>query len=221
LNFWGLRVKGEYKMGGFSAMLRTSGLALLLLCLSTLTGFATAQVSGVFETPDVPYEVIARFECKLALMWLPSEGRFVFHDGQTGVKKFTQCTFESFMWHYAMVSIDEDGVGYLLVDGVEQELLEAFDPNDLTQGYTDPLGKSFNTIVWPNKQLGDWNSPPGSKRHLLQTDAPTSAPTSAPTFSPHPVDPAHQDGKLDGVLGDTGFPDSLEDTVNFTDTNGF
>jgi hypothetical protein len=43
---------------------------------------------------QVPYEVIARFECKLALMWLPSEGRFVFHDGQTGVKKFTQCTFE-------------------------------------------------------------------------------------------------------------------------------
>ena len=98
-----------------------------------------------------------------------------------------------------MISIDEDGTGYLLVDGEVQDLVEPFEPTDLTVGFSDSIGKSFNTTVWPNKELGIWNSVGRRLNQITDaptatTDSPTSSlsPTSAPTFSPHPVDPEFQ-----------------------------
>ena len=61
------------------------------------------------------YQTVARFDCKMTLGFEPSSGRFLFDDGVA--QYFSACTFESYMWHHAMVSINDEGVGQIFVDG--------------------------------------------------------------------------------------------------------
>jgi hypothetical protein len=49
----------------------------------------------------VGYQTVARFDCKMTLGFEPVTGRFLFDDGAT--QHFSACTFESYMWHHAVV----------------------------------------------------------------------------------------------------------------------
>ena len=103
------------------------------------------------EIPMVE-ETLLRFDCKLELNWQPNLKRFVVADGDS--KYYTACSFEDYMWHHAMVSIGEDGVGRLYIDGEAQELEinVGVDTNDKDSYDTGTsIGTSFTALQYPNK----------------------------------------------------------------------
>jgi hypothetical protein len=112
--------------------------------------------------------VIARFDCKLALLWSPLAGRFAFDDGKT--KYYTTCSYDDYTWHHALVSINDAGVGSLIVDGESQMLETANNPEDLQLGFT-PHGTTFSTLQYPNKCA----AAAGKRRSLLQASNATTS----------------------------------------------
>eukprot|EP00898_Chlorokybus_atmophyticus_P000296 jgi/Chlat1/1267/Chrsp115S01666 len=104
--------------------------------LITATPFYCIQLA-IKEREPAQEQVLIRFECKLVLLWHNSEHRFGVYDGTD--RFWSNCTYESYMWHHAMVSIEEDGTGALNVDG--QVVAE------------------FSTEMYPNMCL---NRPPSS-----------------------------------------------------------
>lgn len=68
------------------------------------------------------------------------------------------------MWHHTMVTITEDGVGALFVDGDQQQLVIANNLLNLAEGFTNSIGDTFNTEVYPNKLV----SVAAKRRNLLQ-----------------------------------------------------
>lgn len=100
-----------------------------------------------FDTTD---ETVMRFNCKMALLWSPSSGRFAFADNAT--RYFTSCTFEDHMWHHAYVSIDDQGFGQLYVDGTAMSLevpVNASASNYSAGFQPAPLGNKFHTHMFP------------------------------------------------------------------------
>jgi hypothetical protein len=63
-----------------------------------------------------------------------------------------------------MVTITEDGVGALFVDGDQQQLVIANNLLNLAEGFTNSIGDTFNTEVYPNKLV----SVAAKRRNLLQ-----------------------------------------------------
>lgn len=96
-------------------------------------------------------ETLLRFNCKLALNWQPVLKRFVVVDGSS--KYFTAMSYDDYMWHHAMVSIDHEGLGKLYVDGAEQELQihVGVDPSDTaTYNIGTSVGDFFHAVEYPN-----------------------------------------------------------------------
>lgn len=74
------------------------------------------------------------------------------------------------MWHHAYVSIDEDGTGMLFVDGEQQQLVTAVDEYDLLKDFSEPLGDTFTTEMYPTRCVADEVAT--KKRKLLQVPSP-------------------------------------------------
>eukprot|EP00976_Prorocentrum_cordatum_P073823 1181274-Prorocentrum_minimum.AAC.2 len=51
----------------------------------------------------------------MALQYVPNFNRFVFDDLTT--KYYSSCQFENYMWHHAMITINETGFGQMIIDG--------------------------------------------------------------------------------------------------------
>ncbi|QDZ20851.1 LamGL domain-containing protein [Chloropicon primus] len=109
----------------------------LIVVLALSVGLAGTRALAQGED-----EVLQRFDCKMALTWRPAAQRFAFVSDDITV--VTACTYENFMWHHVVVSIDEQGKGQLVVDGKAQVLLN----EDLT---SHAGGEYFQTGTYPNK----------------------------------------------------------------------
>ena len=81
---------------------------------------------------------------------------------------------QNYMWHHAYVSIDEDGTGMLIVDGEQQELVTATNELDLLEGFSDPLGNTFSTTMYPTKCVVS-EVATRKARSLLQVPSPDAA----------------------------------------------
>jgi len=144
--------------------------------------------------PSAEEQTIMRFDCKMALLWSPIVRRFVFAEP---IKKYyTTCRYEDYMWHHAMVSIDESGKGQLFIDGVASSLMEPYDQNDLSKGFDPaPLDNFFETQVYPNKCTS-------RRRDLLEFEESTSRKLQQiPEETPLQVSVAFSNSKPVGVDG--------------------
>ena len=88
-------------------------------------------------------ETLLRFDCKMGLTWIENQKRYAFKSDDVTV--LTACSYDEYMWHHVIVSINETGYGSLFVDGVQQELVN----EDLTP-YSG--GNTFQTDTYPIKQ---------------------------------------------------------------------
>ena len=95
--------------------------------------------------------MIFSFECKMNIVWRPSVKKFAFFAPDVAV--MTDCTYEDFMWHHTMVTVDDNGVGKLFVDG-EQQHLEDMAGN--------PIGLTFDTCMYPQLDVPATLDSPGS-----------------------------------------------------------
>eukprot|EP00899_Mesostigma_viride_P024754 jgi/Mesvir1/5463/Mv15517-RA.1 len=110
----------------------------------------------MYVRPEIEEEVLLRFEGKLALLWHTNLKKFLVFDGEAGRRFYSSCTFEDFMWHHVMVSMNPNGTGVLYVDGEQQAI--------------------FETEVFPTKCVSDLAQDP--------FPPPASPPPPPPTFSP-------------------------------------
>eukprot|EP00898_Chlorokybus_atmophyticus_P003940 jgi/Chlat1/4547/Chrsp29S04595 len=124
--------------------------------LITATPFYCVQLK-ITDRPVSEDQVLVRYECKMALIWQTANKQFGFTDGTD--TWYSNCTYEDYMWHHAMVAIDGEGHGNLAVDG--QVVAE------------------FDTGMYPIKctiaQPPPPSAPPppeegGGRRRLLQDD---------------------------------------------------
>jgi hypothetical protein len=122
------------------------------------------------EKPIANDQTLLRFSDRLALLWSPTLFRFVFADKQgLFTKYYTVCRYDDYMWHHAMVVINEQGQGQLFVDGEAMELMTPRDQTDLSKGF-DPRGVVFTTEQYPNKcseSAPEASAPPPGSRSLL------------------------------------------------------
>jgi len=135
------------------------------------------------EQPSAMEQTLIRFDCKLSLEWNALVRRFVVTDAPYGGpirKYYTKCEFEDYMWHHAMVSVDEIGEASLYVDGEAQEMVTGvgFDPRIVLQfgrGADVPGETSFTLSAYPNMCPTDYSFPPpppsaGTRRRGLLAD---------------------------------------------------
>ena len=96
-------------------------------------------------------ETLLRFNCKLALNWQPDVKRFVVVEGSS--RHYTATSYDDYMWHHAMVSIDDSGLGKLYVDGAAQDLeigvgIDSSDSTTFNKGTA--IGNFFYAVEYPN-----------------------------------------------------------------------
>ena len=129
-----------------------------LACFYATDGYlATAEPYYCIELhlhqkPAAEEETLLRFNCKLALNWQPDLKRFVLVEG--GSRYYTAMSFDDYMWHHSMVSIDDEGYGQLYVDGVAQdlEIHVGTDSSDTASyGKGTAIGNFFYTTEYANK----------------------------------------------------------------------
>ncbi|KAK3268674.1 hypothetical protein CYMTET_22835 [Cymbomonas tetramitiformis] len=143
-----------------------------------LCAVLAGQVAG-----QTVYETVLRFDCKLQIQFVQEDGHFVLDDG---TKYFTTTTFEGYIWHHVIASIDEDGFGVLAVDGEIMELARAVDVTNVTLGLQEPLGFNFTTSMYPNRCIPpDYYSElqNGRRRHLLDDHLFDTAPPAPEAFN--------------------------------------
>ena len=130
------------------------------------------------EQPSDLEQTLMRFDCKLSLDWNPLLRRFVVTDapweGPTA-KYYTKCEYEDFMWHHAMVSMQENGDAILYVDGEPQEMITGIGkvPQQVTQfGRGTDVGTTISISSYANMCPPDYAPPPapGSRRLLQDED---------------------------------------------------
>lgn len=142
------------------------------------------------EQPSAMEQTLMRFDCKLSLEWNALVRRFVVTDAPYGgvVRKYyTKCEFEDFMWHHAMVSVNDNGDATLYVDGEAQEMVTGvgFDPRIVLRfgrGADVPGKTTFPISAYPNMCPENWNSPPpppSTRRHLSEHLGPDGDATTA------------------------------------------
>lgn len=107
-------------------------------------------------------QVLVRFECKQLLVWETSSNRYCFDDGSQMFCSNT--TFEPYMWHHALYTVNSTGSGHLMVDGEMQQLVVPNNYSDVTQGFADWTGgETFSTSMSPTK-CGQRSGPEGPGR---------------------------------------------------------
>ncbi|KAK3249088.1 hypothetical protein CYMTET_41474 [Cymbomonas tetramitiformis] len=101
-----------------------------------LTNFKCVELQ-ILEIPKRPEQVLTRFGCHMGLLWNAAPagvtgapaGKFCFFDydadfslDSTVQRLCSDCSYQDYMWHHAVVSLDQDtGFGKLIVDGVVQK----------------------------------------------------------------------------------------------------
>jgi hypothetical protein len=155
--------------------MRAAAVLLALACVAFSPVSAEVE-SSASEGQVTSYETILMFECKMSLQYVPDFGKFLFAQGSgpDSPKYYTACSYENYMWHHAYVSIDEDGTGMLIVDGEQQELVTATNELDLLEGFSDPLGNTFSTTMYPTKCVVS-EVATRKARSLLQVPSPDAA----------------------------------------------
>ena len=126
--------------------------------LVTATPFYCVEIVLKVEPPK-ENEVLLRFDCKLSLNWNELLGRFVIVDELSSF--YSSKTYDGFMWHHVMVSLDTSGKGSLYIDGQ----LSGIDINVGTNvedvatfNNGTSIGTGFSTMSYPNKCLASHSS---------------------------------------------------------------
>jgi len=103
----------------------------------------------------------------MALQYVPNFNRFVYDDLTT--KYYSSCQFENFMWHHAMITINETGFGHMIIDGEIQELYTTTQPEDLNVpgGLEATNLNYFKTEMYPGRCVPSANLVDARRRDLL------------------------------------------------------
>ena len=109
---------------------------------------------------------------KLAISWHPTLLRYVFVD--QGVRYYTKCKFEQYMWHHVIATIEENRTARLYVDGEIQELMREVGQDPLIDATYDKgidVGTDVTVIAYVNKCKAD--APPAPYWWTCGTDSST------------------------------------------------
>lgn len=170
------------------------------------------------EKPSSMEQTLMRFDCKLSLNWNQLLRRFVIIDAPFSgpvQKYYTKCEFEDFMWHHAMVSVQENGDGTLYIDGEAQELVTNVgkNPQELTQfGRGTDVGVTVSLSAYPNQ------CEPGRRRLMPDDGGPDADVTTADVAGGNqdPLFGKFKENALTDENVDDGFIYDVDPTLNGT-----
>ena len=164
---------------------------------------------------------------KLAIGWHPVLRRYILID--QGTRYYTTCVFEEYMWHHAFVTISDDRVARLYIDGEVQELmkevgLDPAQPSTYDQGIV--IGTEVQVVAYVNKCKA--SPPPAPYWWTCNINGAASCPTHSHEFdSRRRLSSIYDPREVDGTLSITsdnpvtdGFRFDYDPALNYVTEPG-